>query len=53
MNVEELEKLCKECKYNPEKIGVALLRQLGYQVQVYFYSDSPPTVRDKDGNLLY
>lgn len=53
MNIEELDRLCEECKYNPEKIGVALLRQLGYQVETFIYSDSPPTVRDKDGRFLY
>lgn len=44
---------CKEYKYNPEKIGCEVLRKLGYQVTEYFYSDSAPTVRDKDGKFLY
>ena len=47
------EALCKQCNYNPEKIGCELLRQLGYQVTVYHYSDTPPRVRDKNGKFLY
>lgn len=51
--VEELEAIFKKCKYDPEKIGCEVLRKLGYQVTEYFYSDSDPTVRDKDGKFLY
>lgn len=51
--VEELEAIFKKCKYNPEKIGCEVLRKLGYQVKEYFYSDSAPSVWDKNGKFLY
>lgn len=32
--------LAKSCKYDPEKIGIAILRMLGYTVKTYKYSAS-------------
>lgn len=49
----KMEDFCKQCNYDPEKIGCELLRQLGYEVTEYHYNDSPPSVRDKNGKFLY
>ena len=55
MTNEELEKLFQECGYNPEKIGVELLRRAGYYVFVPMYSNDPPTVKTQEfnGKVLY
>lgn len=37
---KNLERLFKNCEYNPEKIGIALLKMEGYKVTTHFYSDS-------------
>ena len=37
---KNLEKLFQNCKYNPERIGVALLKMNGYKVSTYVYSSA-------------
>lgn len=49
---KSLEKLSKQCKYNPEKIGACILRCLGYNVKFYIYSDSV-CVSDKKEKILF
>ena len=33
-----LKRLCENCKHNPEKIGICILRFLGYTVDEYYLS---------------
>lgn len=49
---KNLQKLAKNCKYNPKEIGACVLRDLGYNVKIYIYSDSV-AVTDKNGKLVY
>ena len=35
---KNLERLAKNTKYDPRDIGIAILRMLGYKVEVFFYS---------------
>lgn len=35
---KNLERLFENCRYNPEKIGIALLKMRGYKVSTYYYS---------------
>lgn len=37
---KNLERLFQNCKYNPERIGIALLRMEGYKVSTYTYSST-------------
>lgn len=37
---EELEKLFEQSGYDPERIGIRLLRRAGYYVKYYAYSDA-------------
>ena len=44
---KNLERLFKNCKYNPERIGIALLRMEGYEVSTYFYSNTVYVKKDE------
>lgn len=46
------EKLAKSVNYNPEKIGIAILKCIGYSVDTYVYSDSV-YVSDKNGKIVF
>lgn len=46
-----LEKLVKQKEYDPEEIGIAILRTLGYKVEKYFL-DGSIAVNSKDGKKL-
>ena len=49
---KNLQRLAKNCKYNPQEIGTCVLRALGYNVKIYIYSDGV-AVTDKNGKLVY
>lgn len=49
----DAEQIFKECNYNPEKIGIAILEMTGkYVVKEWLYSDSslPSVYRKVDNN---
>ena len=53
---KNLEKLFQNCKYNPERIGIALLRMEGYKVSTYIYSSAVYVEKDKrngESKILY
>ena len=37
---KNLERLAVNCKYDPERIGIAVLRFLGCKIETFTYSDS-------------
>lgn len=37
MTKNNLEQLVRSCKYDPERIGIAILRSLDYKVNTYRY----------------
>ena len=45
-------RLAKNCGYNPEKIGAAILKAQGLNVKFYVYSGGV-AVTDKTGQLLF
>lgn len=47
-----LKRLCKNCECNPEKIGIAILRSIGYKVDRYNLSGAV-YVYDKNGKTIY
>lgn len=47
-----LKRLCDNCKYDPEKIGIIILRLLGYKVEKYFLSGAV-YVQNKKGKIIY
>lgn len=47
-----LKRLCENCKHNPEKIGICILRFLGYTVDEYYLSGAV-YVHDKTGKIVY
>jgi hypothetical protein len=54
MDEKELESLFKECKYDPEAIGIKLLKQAGYKVETFRYSGRINIFDKKDNTkLLY
>ena len=46
-----LEKLAKQKEYDPEEIGISILRSLGYKVEVFWMSGDV-AVSSKDGKKL-
>ena len=53
---KNLEKLFQNCKYNPERIGIALLRMEGYKVSTYIYSNAVYVEKDErngESKILY
>ena len=48
---KNLEKLCENCKQDPERIGIAVLRMLGYKVETYRLSGAV-YVFSKDGKKV-
>ena len=53
---KNLEKLFQNCKYNPERIGIALLRMEGYKVSTYIYSSAVYVEKDErngESKILY
>lgn len=51
ITMKNLERLFRNCKYNPEEIGKALLRARGYKVHDYIIEPSV-YVYSKDGKKL-
>lgn len=49
---KNIEKLCRQTGYNPEKIGIAFLRLLGFKVNTFMLSPDI-YVYDKKGKLVY
>ena len=47
-----LKRLCSNLSYDPEKIGIVILRLLGYKVTQYYLSGSV-YVEDKNGKILF
>lgn len=52
MTKNNLEQLVRSCKYDPERIGIAILRSLDYKVNTYRYSDAC-YVFDKTGKIVF
>lgn len=53
---KNLERLFKNCEYNPEKIGISLLRMEGYKVSTYLYSGAVYVEKNKkngESKMLY
>ena len=53
---KNIERLFQNCKYNPERIGIALLRMEGYKVSTYIYSGAVYVKKDKkngESKILY
>lgn len=53
---KNLERLFKNCKYNPERIGITLLRMEGYKVSTYIYSGAVYVEKNKkngESKILY
>ena len=40
MTRNNLEQLARNCKHDPERIGIAILRSLGYEVKTYKFSNA-------------
>lgn len=51
MNITNLLTLFRLCGYDPEKIGIELLKAQGYQVKEHYLGDV--AVSDANGNLLF
>lgn len=49
---KNLKKLAESCRFSPEKIGIAILKLLGYKVET-FIIDPAVYVYDSDGKLVY
>lgn len=47
-----LKRLCGNSAYDPEKIGIAILRLLGYKVTKYYLSGAV-FVQDEKGKVVY
>lgn len=47
-----LKRLSGNCGYDPEKIGIAILRLLGYKITQYYLSGAV-YVEDKKGKIVY
>lgn len=47
-----LKRLCENCKHDPESIGIAILRLLGYKVTQYYLSGAV-YVEDNNGKIIY
>ena len=47
-----LKRLCENSGYDPEEIGIAILRCLGYKITKYYLSGSV-YVEDKNGKIIF
>lgn len=53
LTTKNLERLCRNCEYSPEQIGMAILTALGYKVEKYNLSGAI-YISTKDGKkILY
>ena len=51
ITTKNLERLCENCEYSPEDIGLAILRALGYDTKKWCLSGAV-AVTSKDGKKL-